>query len=79
MAIPDRPLELNINVNELTLDEMVLFSEKGFNWFDFRQFLIDHVINWTHDEIGAVTIGELQKVAEQIREAVEQNAVPLAN
>ena len=79
MAIPEKPLELDIDPNNLTLDEMAIMSPKGFDWYDFRQFLIDHVISWTPDEIGKITIGELQEVSSLLKAEVEKVAVPLAN
>lgn len=78
MAIPEKPLELDVDANNLTLDEMALMSKKGFDWYDFRQFLIDHAVNWTAEEIGKVVVGELETVAEQVQKAAEKVAVPLA-
>lgn len=79
MAIPKKPLELNVNAKDLTLDEMALLERKGFNWYDFRQFLIDHAANWSAEEVGKITIGELDVIGEQIKEAAEKVAVPLAS
>lgn len=79
MAIPEKPLELNVDPDDLTLDEMALFSKKGFDWYDFRQFLIDHSVNWTPEEIGKIKIGELEVVGEQVSQAATKVAVPLAN
>lgn len=76
MAIPDKPLEVNIEVKSLTLGELKLFSKQGFDFYKLSQFLEQHT-NWTPDEIEAITLDELEDVAKQLGEAIQRAAVPL--
>lgn len=78
MTIPERALVVTVDPKDMTLDEMVLFSVKGFDIYDFRQWLIDNT-EWTAEEIGKIKLRELEQVAIQIGEAVKAKAVPLAN
>jgi len=78
MAIPERPLVITIEPGDLTLDQAALFSVKGFDIFEFRQFLLDNS-EWTPEEIGAIKLSELEAVALQIGEAMKKTAVPLVN
>lgn len=76
MTIPDRPLEVNIEVKDLTLGELRLFSPSGFDFNRLAEFLERHT-NWTPDEINAITVAELEGVAKQLGDAVARRAVPL--
>ena len=76
MAIPDKALEVTADLNKLTVGDLKVFSRKGFDFYDFRQFLIDHT-NWMEDEIDTITLEELTNVAEQLGEALKAKAVPL--
>lgn len=78
MAIPEKPLEVNTEVKHLTLGEMCIFSPKGFDIYELRAFLIRRT-NWSQDEIDAITLEELEDVARQLGEKLNQSAVPLAN
>ncbi len=78
MAIPEKPLEIASDIQTMTLDELTLFSEKGFNFFDFREFLYKYG-SWTKEEVGALTLKDMIAVAEQIGEAIKKQAVPLAS
>lgn len=82
MAIPDTPLELSLDPDELTLDDVVLFdpepAEPITTLIAFRSFLIRHS-NWSRTDVGSITLTELEQVMEQTRVAVEGTAVPLAN
>lgn len=77
MTIPDKPLEVTIDLKDLTLKEMKLFSAEGFDFYRFTEFLAKHT-NWSGDEIDAVTVGELEEVAKQLGAAIQARAVPLA-
>lgn len=76
--LPNTPLILNYNPDAVTLDELCLFEPDGFTATGFRQFLRDHT-NWTRSEIGKITVTEMQDVAKQLAEAIQQAAVPLAS
>lgn len=76
MAIPEKPLEVSIDPDALTLDEMCLFDPEGFSWKGLKAFLADHT-NWSAAEVGKLTLTELQAVTEQMKEAIQQAAVPL--
>lgn len=78
MAIPDKVLEVKVDLEELTLDEVCLFSPGGFEMVAFRTFLRERT-NWSREEIGAIKVGELKQVAEKLGEAVQKLAVPLAS
>lgn len=78
MAIPDKTLEVKVDLEELTLDEVCLFSPGGFEMVAFRTFLRERT-NWSREEIGAIKVGELKEVAEKLGEAVQKTAVPLAS
>ena len=81
MALPDKPLTLKYDPDELTLDEICLFSGKEspteFNPIIFRGFLRKHS-NWTSGEIGGLTVADMRDgLGPQIKEAMEATAVPL--
>jgi hypothetical protein len=75
MALPGKPLELNINVDEMELDELELFESGGFSIKRFKAFMAAHS-NWTAAEAGKLTLAELKIVAEKIGALVKENAVP---
>lgn len=77
MTIPDKPLTVKVEANDLTLDEVCLFQPGGFEIIAFRTFLRERT-NWTHAEVGALKVGELQEVAEHLRDALRSTAVPKA-
>lgn len=77
MAIPTKPLEVNLDPNELTLDEMCLFEATGFTMVGFRAFLIAHT-NWSGAEIGKLTVKELLAVSGQLKERLDKS-VPLTS
>jgi hypothetical protein len=85
MAVPEKPLELDKGVNELTLEDAALFDTD--EWKDnpmgtvnkLRKFLIKHSISWTKQEINAMEIGELAEIATQLGEAIQRQAVPLSS
>ena len=80
MTIPEKPLEFNdFEPNDLTLDEMALFDMDDINMSypnKLRKFLIAHS-NWSKEEIGAITIGELKNIGEQLTEAIQREVIPL--
>ena len=76
MAIPEKPLEVTADIQQMTIGELKIFSKKGFDFFDFRQFMIDHT-NWTEAEIDSITLAEMEAVAMQLGEALKAKAVPL--
>lgn len=85
MAIPDRPLELDIETRKFTLAEMAVFDideaeANPMGWINkMRKFLIARSVSWTRDEINAIEVDELEQVGAQVVEAVQKAAVPLAN
>jgi len=78
MAIPKNPLEVNTELRKLTLGELKLFSQQGFDFYKFTEFLATRT-NWTPDEIDRITIDELEDVARQLGEAIQKQAVPLVS
>lgn len=74
MAIPASALVVSLDANDLTLDEMCLFSPDGFDVVVFRQFLVDHT-NWTRAEIGRLKVSELKDVVAQIGQQLNAAAV----
>jgi hypothetical protein len=78
MTIPTKPLEVKVDLEELTLDELCLFSPGGFEVVAFRTFLRERT-NWSREEIGALQYKELRQVGDQLAEAIQKIAVPLAS
>lgn len=76
MAIPEKDLSLKYETTKLTIDEACLFEPGGWSLVIFRQFLRKYS-NWTSEEIGNLEIGELESIADQIKEAVLRVSVPL--
>ena len=80
MAIPEKPLEIEFDANELTLEDWALFDpdDQGISTPNrLRKFLIAHSKSWTKEEIGKIKTGELEEVTKQVLAAVEKAAVPL--
>ena len=77
-SLPDRPMEIDFDPEELTLDEVILFEPDGYTTRGFRQFLIDHT-NWTRQEIGKIKVRDLKEVAEQLVARLGEKAVPNAS
>lgn len=80
-TLPDgelKPLEVDFDPDEMTLDEACLFDGVGFTASGFRQFLIDHT-NWTKSEIGKLTMRELKDVTAQLGAKMQAQSIPLGN
>lgn len=78
MAIPDKPLVIDLATQKLTLGEICLFAPRGFDVLDFRDFIVRRT-NWTREEFNAIEPEELEEVAKQIRAKLEEGAVPLVS
>lgn len=78
MALPDKALDLTIDPDALTLDDIELFEDGGFSVRRFKKFLAAHS-NWTPDEIGKLTITEFKTVAAQLGDGLKALSVPKAN
>jgi hypothetical protein len=80
MAIPDKPLVLNdFDPNELTLDEAILLSEPDkFKPSAYKDFLVKYT-DWTPEEVGKMTLGELTDVTKQLAERINESSIPLAS
>lgn len=87
MAIPDRPLDLNLDsdtLQDMTLEDVAIFdsdtaASRPFVWINqVRRFLVKYSTTWTAAEINAITIAEMEGVAKQLTEAINSVAVPLA-
>jgi len=81
MAIPNKPLELDIVAEALTLKEMVIFDIDEWRGNagtanKLRLFLIKHSSSWTEEEIDNITVGELESVAASIGKTINEAAVP---
>jgi len=82
MTIPAKPLEIEFDANELTLDDWALFDpdDQGISTPNrLRKFLIAYSKSWTREEIGQIKTKELEEVAKMVIMAVEKVAVPLAS
>lgn len=77
MAIPDRPLVVSLDPDEMTVNDLCLFEPGGFTVTAFRAFLVAHT-NWTDAEIGNLKVKELKDVAEQLKQKLNA-AVPLGS
>jgi hypothetical protein len=78
MAIPTEPLVLNIDPDSMTLDDVELFYEPTkFKPSAFKAWMGEHS-NWTAEQTGKLTLGELKAVAQQIGEAIQEATVPKA-
>ena len=75
MTLPDKPLEVTLDVNELTVDEMVLFDPGGFTMLGFKHFLSNHT-NWTEEEVGKITLKELMDISDELGKKIQEVAVP---
>ena len=71
----NKPLELDVDPNEITVDESCLFESNGFSIVGFRAFLAKYS-NWTLAEIGALKITELDTVLSAMSQKLEDKAVP---
>jgi hypothetical protein len=78
MTIPHSKLVMSVTLNKLKLKDAAIFDPATFSIGRFRQFLIDHA-NWPEAVIDEIEIGELKDIAEQISEAFQATAVPLAS
>lgn len=84
MTIPDAPLELSVDVGELTLEEAAIFDgeearSNTMTWLNkLRKFLLTYSTSWTPQQINALKINELEEIASQLGEALQRAAVPLA-
>lgn len=85
MPIPETPLELDIEVGKLTLQDAAVFDVEEaqaapMTWCNrVRKFLLAHSQTWTADEINTLTLDELGDVAENMAEAIQRATVPLAS
>jgi hypothetical protein len=85
MTIPDKPLELTVDVSKLTLEEAAIFDTEEaqantMTWLNkLRKFLLKYSSSWTTSEINALQIDEMEAVAEHLSSAIQAASVPLAN
>jgi len=82
MTIPDKPLEIEFDANELTLEDWALFDpdDQGISTPNrLRKFLIAHSKSWTREEINKIKTNEMEAVTKQVLAAVEREAVPLVS
>lgn len=76
MTIPNEALVLSIDADRMTLNEMEMLLEPDhFRVSIFKAFMVAHS-NWTADEIGGLTLGELKDVSVQIGRALTETALP---
>jgi len=78
MTQPTSELKVTLDVNELTLDEVCLFSPGGFNPVALRTFLVQRT-SWTTQEVGALQVKDLLDVFMQITDKIDEATVPLAS
>jgi hypothetical protein len=80
MTIPNEPLTLKLNTEDLTLDEVEMFSEsENFRVSVFKKFMAKWS-NWTKEQTGALTLGEMKSlapvIAQQLNEALGPKEKP---
>lgn len=75
MATPSRPLELNFDLDDITLDEWEAFEQ--FRVSAFRAFMVKYS-NWTSEEVGQLTRRDLRVVIDQLLERIRESATPKA-
>ena len=83
MTIPEKPLELDLEIGKLPLEASAFMDRE--EWEEnpmtavnkIRKFLIKHSESWTRDEINELSFDELAQVVEQFGEAVKRASVPL--
>lgn len=85
MPIPEKPLELDVDFEELTLEEMALFDAESAedNPFGFinkmRKFLLNYSTSWRRAEINAIKNKDLEALTPVVISAIEAAAVPKEN
>jgi hypothetical protein len=76
--IPDKPLALALPAaEELTLDDLQLFEADGFTVRGFKAF-ISRYSNWTAADVGKLSLKEVKEVTLQLKDALNDSAVPKA-
>lgn len=79
MATPLAPLKLSLPPAEkMKLDDLELFEDGGFTIRGFKAFMTRYS-NWSAAEVGQLELGQMRGLAEQIRDALNESAVPKAN
>lgn len=78
MTIPSVPLEISIDANELTLDDLEVFEPGSFSVKVFKRFMAAHS-NWTAEQVGGLKVSEMGAVADKLRDALQGAAVPKAS
>jgi len=78
MAKPKTPIVLELDADQLTADEMCLFEPSGFSMSGLCNFIAKYS-SWTREEVGKLTMTELNEVAEALSKQVDELAVPLVN
>ena len=82
--IPTKPLELEYEVNDLTLEDVAIFALEDAAQANFvyvnqvRKFLLKYAKSWSASEVNNITIGELADIAPQLIDALNQASVPKA-
>ena len=74
MTIPAETLQLSVDSESMTLNDLELF-EGGFTAKGFKAFMAAHS-NWTAAQVGLITVAEMRQVVAQIVEALKISAVP---
>lgn len=78
MTIPAEPLKLSFDVENLTLDEVEMFQEpEAFRVSTFKRFVAKWS-NWTKEQVGALTLGEMKSLAPVIARQLNESISPKA-
>ncbi len=77
MAIPERPLKLTFDPDELTLNENRVL-EGTYGYGDFREFMLKYS-NWTRDEVLNLRRKEVAGLLEQFQAQIREVIFPKAN
>jgi len=78
MAIPEKPLEVNFDPNQMKVKDWRKLAHMGDNPDYFVDFLATYT-NWSAEEIDELTMEEVGEAAKQFTEAVQKQSVPLVS
>lgn len=78
MALPKKPLELTMDVKQLTVGQLRLLTEPVYNPLELNRFIVAHSA-WTQDELDAVLVNELDELRERVSNHVADKMRPLSD
>jgi len=78
MALPQNKIILNVNPDDLTIGDLVLFESGGFTVIGFRNFL-NKYSGWRAKEIDKITRLEMSALFADIIRQLNEAASPKVN